>query len=61
MAALIPIDLKPEPLCFDKEVRQKGRNYLAHKGIALDKPLPEGVKIKAYWRASIHAIQQAYI
>jgi len=41
---------QPEPADFNSQVRQKGLSYLSESGIDLSQPLPEGVKLRPYWR-----------
>lgn len=47
---MIPVTQQPEPRTFDAEVRQKGREFLKEKGIALDMAPPRGFTFKTYWQ-----------
>lgn len=49
---MIPVQLQPEPADFDAEVRQKGRDWLATKGIALIAPPPKASDLPNYWTRS---------
>ncbi|WP_252177544.1 hypothetical protein [Endozoicomonas sp. 4G] len=57
---MIKVNPQPEPVDFNVKVRQKGIRHLEEKGIDLDKPLPEGVKISPYWRDCMDELYQAY-
>ena len=54
------VDIKPEPPCFDMQVRQKGLSYLKQEGIPMDKPLAKGVKLETYWRACLDDLYKSY-
>lgn len=57
---MIPVQLQPEPIDFDVEVRQKGLDWAAQKGIALNAPAPKGTKFPAYWSHSNKQLWTAY-
>lgn len=57
---MIPVQLQPEPDDFDAEVRQKGRDWLATKGIALTAPPPKASDLPNYWTHSNQQLWEAY-
>ena len=57
---MIPVQLQPEPADFDAEVRQKGRDWLATKGIALTAPPPKASDLPNYWTHSNKQLWDAY-
>jgi len=57
---VVKVDLQPEPSCFDSKVRQKGLNYIKQKGIDINKPLPNGVTLKSYWRDCYTELYERY-
>jgi len=57
---VLKIDLKPEPPCFDSEVRQRGLNYIGQKGIDTKQPLPDGITLVSYWRKCYTELYETY-
>lgn len=57
---MIPVQLQPEPADFNAEVRQKGRDWLATKGIALTAPPPKASDLPNYWTHSNKQLWDAY-
>jgi len=57
---MIPVTLQPEPINFDKNVRQKGLADLAKKGISLTGPVPPKTKITPHWRACLDDLYRSY-
>lgn len=57
---MIPVQLQPEPIDFDVEVRQKGLVWIAKKGFALNAPAPKGTKFPDYWSHSNKQLWTAY-
>jgi len=60
MAAVIHVELKPEPTHFDAEVRQKGRRFLEKKKIPTRGVLPEGTKLEPFWKACMSDLHNSY-
>lgn len=57
---MIPIRLQPEPVDFAVKVRQKGLNWLANKGIALNAAPPKASALPNYWSHSNRQLWDAY-
>ena len=57
---MIPVQLQPEPADFNAEVRQKGRDWLATKGIALTAAPPKASDLPNYWTHSNQQLWEAY-
>lgn len=57
---MIPVQLQTEPSDFDKNVRQKGHQWLARKGIPLDSPPQKASELPAYWRKSNKQLWDTY-
>ncbi|MBW7863763.1 MAG: hypothetical protein H3C30_05035 [Candidatus Hydrogenedentes bacterium] len=57
---MIPVQPKPEPLDFDRKVRQKGLAWLRRKGLPNAGPVPAGNKLEPYWRACLDELHRAY-
>lgn len=57
---MIPVVLQPEPADFGVKVRQKGRAWLVHEGIALNSPPPKASKLPNYWSLSNKQLWDAY-
>ena len=57
---MIPVQLQPEPADFNAEVRQKGRDWLATKGIALSAAPPKASDLPNYWTHSNKQLWDAY-
>lgn len=47
---MIPVEMQAEPAGFDAKVRQKGRKWLAGKGIGLDAAPAKAADLPPYWR-----------
>jgi len=50
LAGMIPIKQQPEPADFDRDVRQKGHDWLRKHGIVFDEPPPNPSKLPPLWR-----------
>lgn len=57
---MIPVMLQPEPVDFDRKVRQPGRNWLASHGIALNSTPPKASALPNYWTHSNYQLWEAY-
>jgi uncharacterized protein (TIGR02646 family) len=57
---VIPIVPQPEPAAFDAAVRQKGRRWIARKGLNPNQPPLPGLKLEPYWRACLDDLHVAY-
>ena len=51
---------QPEPAAFNGQVRSRGLKHLAELGLALDRPLPAGMKISPYWRDCLDDLHRLY-
>lgn len=57
---MIPVTPEPEPASFDKQVRQKGLNWLEKKGLDLDSPAPDGFEFNSLWRNCLDEMYEIY-
>lgn len=57
---MLRIELSEEPLTFDTDVRQKGLKWMAAQGIDLNRELPKGTELPAYWRACADSLREAF-
>jgi len=57
---MIPVTLKKRPDDFNTEVRAKGRNWLANKGIAFNTAPPKASDLPNYWSHSNKQLWVAY-
>jgi uncharacterized protein (TIGR02646 family) len=58
---MIKVFPQPEPANFDKDVRQKGQNFMVQKGIDPLRPLPPKTAMKAFWQGKcLEQLHAAY-
>ncbi|MDO5580593.1 MAG: hypothetical protein Q4G69_05625 [Planctomycetia bacterium] len=57
---MIPVVFENEPSLFDVRIRQKGIAWCQRNNISLNCPLPEGKKLKEYWRICLPAMRKIY-
>ena len=57
---MIPVELKPEPEDFHRNVRQRGHMWLADNGVERDAPPPDPAALPNYWRHSNRQLWGAY-
>ena len=57
---MIPVELKPEPEDFHRNVRQPGHMWLADNGVERDAPPPDPAALPNYWRHSNRQLWGAY-
>jgi hypothetical protein len=52
---MIPVHPQPEPIDFDKKVRQKGKTFLAKKNVTTD-----AIRAHYGWRESLNDLYEKY-
>ncbi|HLP46063.1 MAG TPA: hypothetical protein VK186_07475 [Candidatus Deferrimicrobium sp.] len=52
---MIPVQSQPEPIDFDKKVRQKGKTFLAKKNVTTD-----AIRAHCGWRESLNDLYEKY-
>lgn len=57
---MIPVQLQPEPLDFDKKVRQPGHQWLLRNNIDLNQPPPAPSALPAYWQKGTEWLWRSY-
>ena len=57
---MIHVDEKPEPTDFDQKVRQKGLCWMDIHHIEREKPLPDKIELKDYWRNCLADMYKLY-
>lgn len=57
---MIPVSLQPEPGNFDRDVRQKGRQWLVEYDIDPNGAPPKAAGMPDYWRTTNNALWEAY-
>ena len=56
---MIPVQLQPEPVGFDVNVRRKGQGWLIDHGLGLCSSAPPKTKLPAYWNSALHQAMRA--
>lgn len=57
---MIPIPQYPEPEYFDRNIRQKGRQWLQKKGISPNDIVEEGFEFHDYWTRCKNDLEKLY-
>ncbi|GHT19074.1 hypothetical protein FACS1894189_7650 [Planctomycetales bacterium] len=57
---MIPVKIQPEPAGFDRDVRQRGVQWLNQRSISLNAAPPDVSKLPTYWRNYNEQLHAAY-
>lgn len=57
---MLRVEVVDEPPTFDRDVRQKGLSWMKDQGIDLNGELPEGVKLRPFWRACVDELREVF-
>lgn len=57
---MIPVELQPEPDCFEERVRKPGKEWLKNNKIPVDQPPPKASDLPSYWRECNDDLWEAY-